>query len=79
MFHETPGDVSVQVASVDSFISKPRSCQHDFPQEMGDTHHKQVENNRFLHENNPRILSMSHPGWLRFRDPYFMVYSKIPI
>ena len=25
------------------------------------------------------LLSMSHPGWLRFRDPYFMVYGIIPI
>ena len=24
------------------------------------------------------LLSMSHPGWLRFRDPDFMVYEIIP-
>ena len=22
----------------------------------------------------PYLLSMSHTGWLRFRDPYFMAY-----
>ena len=35
--------------------------------------------NRKLHLSNPGMTwTMSHPGWLRFRDPYVMAYEIIP-